>query len=406
MSELVINGEIIDLEVCDHFRGSIVVKGNTIESVSTQRGTGARVIDASDYFILPGFIDAHVHIMEEGFKLEDRIETPFSFYFYNAIDHMRTTLNTGVTTIRDAGMADFGVKLASQKGIIPAPRMQISVTPLSITGGHFDFHMKSGLNIELRYPGLPSGICDGASEVRKKTREVLRAGADVIKIMATGGVMSANDKPDDTQFTKKELKIIVEEARFRGKRTMAHAHGLEGIKNCIEAGINSIEHGTYINKKTAAEMREKGVCLVPTLLVTAELARKAKKGELPSYTRKDAIEVAKVHRENIEAAYEEGVQLVMGTDSGVIEHGQNLKEFSYLSDIGMGPREILESATLKAVECIGWDDMIGSLDKGKLADIIVVKENPLEDIKSLADPDNILLVVKDGMIFKNLLGVL
>lgn len=344
--------------------------------------------------------------MEEGFKLEDRIETPFSFYFYNAIDHMRTTLNTGVTTIRDAGMADFGVKLASQKGIIPAPRMQISVTPLSITGGHFDFHMKSGLNIELRYPGLPSGICDGASEVRKKTREVLRAGADVIKIMATGGVMSANDKPDDTQFTKKELKIIVEEARFRGKRTMAHAHGLEGIKNCIEAGINSIEHGTYINKKTAAEMREKGVCLVPTLLVTAELARKAKKGELPSYTRKDAIEVAKVHRENIEAAYEEGVQLVMGTDSGVIEHGQNLKEFSYLSDIGMGPREILESATLKAVECIGWDDMIGSLDKGKLADIIVVKENPLEDIKSLADPDNILLVVKDGMIFKNLLGVL
>ncbi len=406
MSELVINGEIIDLEVCDHFRGSIVVKGNTIESVSTQRGTGARVIDASDYFILPGFIDAHVHIMEEGFKLEDRIETPFSFYFYNAIDHMRTTLNTGVTTIRDAGMADFGVKLASQKGIIPAPRMQISVTPLSITGGHFDFHMKSGLNIELRYPGLPSGICDGASEVRKKTREVLRAGADVIKIMATGGVMSANDKPDDTQFTKKELKIIVEEARFRGKRTMAHAHGLKGIKNCIEAGINSIEHGTYINKKTAAEMREKGVCLVPTLLVTAELARKAKKGELPSYTRKDAIEVAKVHRENIEAAYEEGVQLVMGTDSGVIEHGQNLKEFSYLSDIGMGPREILESATLKAVECIGWDDMIGSLDKGKLADIIVVKENPLEDIKSLADPDNILLVVKDGMIFKNLLGVL
>ncbi|MDI9624818.1 MAG: amidohydrolase family protein [Methanothermobacter sp.] len=405
MDELIITGEIVDLKVHDHFRGSILVKDGIIESISTQHETGAHVIDADDYFILPGFIDAHVHIMEKGFKLEDRIETPLSLYFYNAINNMRATINTGVTTIRDAGMADFGVKLASQKGIVPAPRMQISVVPLSITGGHFDFHMKSGLNIELKYPGLPSGICDGPSEVRKKTREVLRAGADVIKVMATGGVMSANDKPDDIQFTKKELKVIVEEAHFKGKKTMAHAHGLEGIKNCIKVGIDSIEHGTYIDKRTAAEMRDNGVYLVPTLLVTAELAKKAKKSEIPSYSRKDAIEVAKVHKENIETAYEEGVQLVMGTDSGVVEHGQNLRELSYLYDIGMEPSEILESATLKAAECIGWDDRIGSLDKGKFADIIVVKENPLENIKSLADPDNILLVVKDGKILKNLLGV-
>ncbi|HIH62612.1 MAG TPA: amidohydrolase family protein [Methanobacteriales archaeon] len=406
MNNLIIKGEIIDLKAHNHFKGSILVKGDTIESISTKDESGAHVIDADDYFILPGFIDAHVHIMEKGFKLEDRIETPLSFYFYNAINNMRTTLNTGVTTIRDAGMADFGVKLASEEGIVPAPRMQISVVPISTTGGHFDFHMKSGLNIELKYPGLPSSICDGASEVRKKTREILRAGADVIKIMATGGVMSANDRPDDTQFTKKELKIMVDEARFKGKKTMAHAHGLEGIKNCIKAGINSIEHGTYIDKKTAAEMRDKGVYLVPTLLVTAELAREAKKGELPSYTRNDAIEVAKVHRENIEVAYEEGVQLIMGTDSGVIEHGKNLKELSYLSKVGMEPWEVLESATLKAAECIGWDDKIGSLDKGKLADIIVVKENPLEDIESLANPDNILLVVKDGKIFKDLLRIL
>ncbi|MEM4526118.1 MAG: amidohydrolase family protein [Methanothermobacter sp.] len=189
MDELIITGEIVDLKVHDHFRGSILVKDGIIESISTQHETGAHVIDADDYFILPGFIDAHVHIMEKGFKLEDRIETPLSLYFYNAINNMCATINTGVTTIRDAGMADFGVKLASQKGIVPAPRMQISVVPLSITGGHFDFHMKSGLNIELKYPGLPSGICDGPSEARKKTREVLRAGADVIKVMATGGVL-------------------------------------------------------------------------------------------------------------------------------------------------------------------------------------------------------------------------
>ncbi|MBC7101327.1 MAG: amidohydrolase family protein [Methanobacteriales archaeon] len=406
MEKLIINGEIIDLKANDHYRGSVSIKGNIIESISHQRKNEFNIINADDYFILPGFIDAHVHIMERGFKLEDRIETPLSLYFYNAIDNMRRTLNAGITTIRDAGMADFGVKLASQNGIIPAPRIQISVTPLSITGGHFDFHMKSGLDIELKYPGLPSGICDGPSEVRKKTREVLRAGADVIKIMATGGVMSVNDKPDDTQFTKKELKIIVEEAHFKGKKTMAHAHGLEGIKNCIKAGIDSIEHGTYIDKKTAAEMRDKGIYLVPTFFVTAELARKAKKSEIPGYTKKDAIEIAKVHRENIEAAYEEGVQLLMGTDSGVIDHGQNLKELSYLYDIGMEPAEILESATLKAAECIGWDDRIGSLDKGKLADVLVVKENPLENIKSLANPDNILLVVKDGKILKNLLEIL
>ncbi|BAW30707.1 MAG TPA: amidohydrolase family protein [Methanothermobacter sp.] len=404
MEKLVINGEIIDLRANDHYRGSVLIKGNIIESISHQRKDEFNIIDANDYFILPGFIDAHVHIMERGFKLEDRIETPLSLYFYNAIDNMRRTLDAGITTIRDAGMADFGVKLASQNGVIPAPRIQISVTPLSITGGHFDFHMKSGLNIELKYPGLPNGICDGTAEVRKKAREVLRAGADVIKIMATGGVMSANDKPDNIQFTKKELKVIVAEARSKGKKTMAHAHGLEGIKNCIKAGIDSIEHGTYINRKTAAEMRDKKVYLVPTLLVTAELAKKAKKGELPSYSRKDALEIAKVHKENIEVAYQEGVPLIMGTDSGVMEHGQNLRELSYLCDIGMEPSEAIKSATLNAAECIGWDDKIGSLDKGKFADIIVVKENPLEDIKSLANPENILLVVKNGEIIKNILG--
>jgi len=402
MKKLVVNGEIIDLNSGDHYRGSVSIKKNIIESISHQRKTGVNTIDADDYFILPGFIDAHVHIMERGFKIEDRIETPLSLYFYNALENMRVTLNAGVTTVRDAGMADFGVKIASLKGIIPAPRMQISIIPLSITGGHFDLFMKSGFNIELKYPGLPSGVCDGIEGVTKKTREVLRAGADFIKIMATGGVLSANDNPQDVQFTEKELKCIVKEASFRGKKVMAHAHGLEGIKNCVKAGVDSIEHGTYIDRKTAAEMREKGIYLVPTLLVTVELNKKFKENELPSYSRKDILEIAKVHKENIEVAYQEGVQLIMGTDSGVFDHGKNLKELLHLCDIGMEPVEAIKSATLDAARCIGWDGL-GGLDKGKLADIIIVKENPLDNIKSLSDPDNILLVVKDGKIFKNLL---
>jgi len=402
MEKLVINGEIIDLESEDHYRGSVSIKKNMIESISHQQKTGVNTIDADDYFILPGFIDAHVHIMERGFEIKDRIETPLSLYFYKAIENMRLTLNAGVTTVRDAGMADFGVKMASMNNMIPAPRMQVSITPLSITGGHFDLFMKSGFNIELRYPGLPSGICDGIEGVTKKTREVLRAGADFIKIMATGGVLSANDHPQDVQFTEKELKCIVKEASFRGKKVMAHAHGLEGIKNCVKAGVDSIEHGTYIDRETAVEMRERGMYLVPTLLATVELKKKFGEDELPSYSRKDILEIAKVHKENIEVAYQEGVHLIMGTDSGVFDHGKNLKELLYLCDIGMEPSEAIKSATLNAARCIRWDG-VGGLDKGKLADIIVVKENPLDDIKSLSDPDNILLVVKDGKIFKNLL---
>ncbi len=402
MKKLVINGEIIDLRSKDHYRGSVSIKKNIIESVSHRRKNGVNIIDADDYFILPGFIDAHVHIMESGFRIKDRIETPLSLYFYKAIENMKATLNTGVTTVRDAGMADFGVKLASMEGIIPAPRMQISIIPLSITGGHFDLFMKSGFNIELRYPGLPSGVCDGIEDVRKKTREVLRAGADVIKIMVTGGVMSANDHPRDVQFTKEELKTIVEEARSRERKTMAHAHGLEGIKNAIKVGIDSIEHGTYIDRKTAIEMRENGIYLVPTLLATKENLKKVD-DELPYYSRKDAIETAKVHEENIEIAYEEGVQIVMGTDSGAIEHGQNLEELKYLCEIGMEPVEAIKSATIKGAECLGWDDKIGDLGKGKLADIVIVKENPLEDVVFLSRPDNILIVIKNGKIYKNIM---
>ncbi|MCG2827837.1 amidohydrolase family protein [Methanothermobacter sp. K4] len=395
-----VKGELVDLESGDHERRYILIDKGKIKSVE-RHIKGIDVVDASDRFILPGFIDLHVHIMEDGFRVESKLEDPLSLYFYRALENMSKTLHAGVTTVRDAGLADMGVRMASETHMIQSPRMQISVTPLSVTGGHFDFHTRSGLNIERIYPGLPSGICDGIPEVRRKTREVLRAGADVVKVMATGGVMSSTDSPLDTQFTVKELAAVVEEASFRGKRVMVHAHGLQGIKNSLRAGVHSVEHGTYIDGVTAAEMSERGVYLVPTFLVTRLNCRKAMRGELPEYSRKDAIEVARVHRDNMETAYEKGVRIVMGTDSGVIEHGRNLMELSYLTEIGMEPLEALRAGTVHAAECMGWEDRIGTLDKGKIADIVITDADPVEEIEKLSDSENIQWVIRDGVIYRS-----
>lgn len=395
-----VKGEVLDIYSGEHERRYVLVDRGRITAIESSV-TGVEVIDASDKFILPGFIDLHTHLMEDGFRTESKLEDPLSLYFYRALENMRATLQAGVTTVRDAGLADLGVKMASDSHIIQAPRMQISVTPLSITGGHFDFHTRSGLNIERRYRGLPSGICDGIPSVRKRTREVLRAGADVVKVMATGGVMSSTDRPSDTQFTPSELAAIVEEASFRGKNVMVHAHGLQGIKNSIKAGVHSVEHGTYLDKRTARLMAERGVYLVPTFLVTRLNNDKALRGELAEYSRRDAIEVAEVHRENMEMAYNEGVRMVMGTDSGVVEHGMNLLELSYLTETGMEPLEAIRAGTIHAAECMGWEDRIGSIEKGKIADIVVTEVNPVEEIDELSRPGNVLLVVRDGIIYRD-----
>lgn len=213
--------------------------------------------------------------------------------------------------------------------------------------------------------------------------------------------MSSTDRPSDTQFTPSELAAIVEEASFRGKNVMVHAHGLQGIKNSIKAGVHSVEHGTYLDKRTARLMAERGVYLVPTFLVTRLNNDKALRGELAEYSRRDAIEVAGVHRENMEMAYNEGVRMVMGTDSGVVEHGMNLLELSYLTETGMEPLEAIRAGTIHAAECMGWEDRIGSIEKGKIADIVVTEVNPVEEIDELSRPGNVLLVVRDGIIYRD-----
>jgi len=367
-----------------------------------------KVVDAKNCFILPGFIDTHVHLMTEGFGREETLYNPHSLYFYNALEFMKKTINAGVTSARDAGLADFGVKTALDNGLILGPRLQISVSPLTITGGHFDFWLNSGFDIKPTYPGFPDGIADGVEEVRKTVREVMRAGADFIKVMVTGGVISANDRPEHPQFTPEELEVIVEEANYRELQVVAHAHGKQGIINAVKAGVNSIEHGTCLDDECISLMLENKTYLVPTFLamkINKELAEDMN-SSLPEWSRADALRMEKVHERNIKAAYRAKVKIVMGTDSGVVPHGHNLKELGYLCDMGMDPMEAIIAGTKIAAESLKWDHKLGTVEEGKLADIVISKEDPLKNIKSLGNPDNILLVIKDGMIVKNLLDEL
>ena len=363
-------------------------------------------IDAGGGTILPGLIDAHVHLMFEVSDMQAAQNRPFSYAFFNATTYLKATINAGITSVRDAGGADAGLKQAVNDKLILGPRMQISITPLGITGGHTDGWLPSGgtRKIFQAYPGSPDGICDGVPEVRKKVREVLRAGADVIKVCSTGGVLSPTDHPEFTQFSLDELKVMVEEGNFRrGVKVMSHAQGTEGIKNAIIAGIHSIEHGIYLDDEVIDLMLEKGTYLVPTLLAPVAVVEIGEAtGLMPEYGLRKAKESIDAHKESIAKAYQAGVKIAMGTDAGVMPHGTNLRELGLMAEIGMTPMETLVATTKTAAECMGWADKVGTLEAGKLADITITKTDPLTDLKSLEDNDNITLVIKGGEVLKDI----
>ena len=409
MQTLIENVNIINPN--DEFKHSqnILIEGKYIKEISSSKidtKENVNVIDGNDNYVLPGFIDCHAHILAKGFHKEENMANPLAIHFYNGVPHGKQTIDAGVTTLRDCGSADLGVKLAQQRGLFTAPKLEICVTPLVMTGGHFDLMLPSGFDMEIMYPGFPKGRCDGPSEVLKKTREVKRAGADFIKVMCSGGVLTANTSPEFSQFNMGELQTIVNEAKATNSKVSAHCHSLEGMNKCIDAGFSSIEHGTFIDSKTSKKMAENDVTLVPTLLVHQYLYDNG----FPSWDNyadeklEKLKEIVKVHKENIKVAYEHGVNIVMGTDSGVIPHGHNLKELINLVDIGMTPKQAIASGTTKAAEFIGRDD-IGSIFEGKCADMIFVEKNPLIDIEILADSTNIVGVIQDGKEVKNQCGV-
>jgi len=226
---------------------------------------------------------------------------------------------------------------------------------------------------------------------------------DIIKICSTGGVLSPTDHPEYVQFSPEELEVIVREAAYRrGVKVMSHAQGAEGVKNAIRAGVHSIEHGIYLDDEALELMLKHGTFLVPTLLAPIAVLEAGEKGGMPEYGVRKAREVVEIHSESISRAHKAGVRISMGTDAGVMPHGTNLRELGLMVNIGMTPMETIVATTKKAAECLGWEDRVGTIQAGKLADIILVKTNPLQDIRSLENVDNITLVMKDGRLVKDI----
>ncbi len=392
-------GVLIDGTGADPIRDAVVViDEGVIMSIGVKAPRGATVIDATGLTVLPGLIDCHVHIGISTLGIEQRVLTPPSLVVARALLNAGATLRAGFTTVRDGGGAARGVKMAIDGGLFPGPRMRISVGALSQTGGHGDHFMPSGVRLRIEDPERPLTIVDGVDAVRRGTRELLRAGADQIKILTSGGVLSPSDEPAASGFSPEEIAAAVYEAHAAGKTLMAHAIATQGIKNAVRAGVESIEHGIFIDEEACLEMRERGTYLVPTLSAVPWILRLGEKDptSMPEYARRKAPALVETHRRAFEMALSLGVPIAMGTDTGVGPHGTNAEELSLMVRYGMTPMQAIVAATRTAAACVRLADQIGTLEPGKRADLIGVRGDPLADIGVLAEPGRLELVMKDG----------
>jgi imidazolonepropionase-like amidohydrolase len=355
---------------------------------------GDELVDVAGSTLLPGLFDTHVHVMYGHLDMWKHLQTPFSYMFYDAIRNLDATIRVGITSVRDAGGADLGVKRAVEEGIVRGPRLQISLTMLSQTGGHGDAWLPSGADLNTVYPGMPSQIVDGVEEARRRVRELVRDGADVIKIATSGGVLSPTDAPDQRGFALDEIQVMCEEARAAGLFVMSHAQAAVGIKNAVRAGVRSIEHGIYIDDEALELMLEHGTYLVPTLVAPLGVLRAADAGvPIPENVLVKAADVVEAHRDSIRRAVAAGVKIAMGTDAGVVPHGTNLEELQLMAEVGMSPTDVLVATTRTAAELMGLDRELGTLEPGKRADLVVVAGDPL-DFSDL--PTRIERVYQDG----------
>jgi imidazolonepropionase-like amidohydrolase len=360
----------------------VVIEADRIVHVGAPgTGDGDVSIDLAGNALTPGLFDCHVHVMTSGMDILRDLQTPFSYRFYDAIGNLQRTVAAGVTSVRDAGGADAGVKLAVERGLVNGPRMQISIDMLSQTGGHGDEYFPCGQCIPLfspQYPGKPASIVDGADEMRKRVREFVRAGADVIKVATSGGVLSVGSDPRRAHFRMSELDVLVEEATAAGRFVMAHAQATDGIKNAVRAGIRSIEHGIFLDDEAIQLMLDHGTWLVPTLIAPVWVIESVAAGaQISDASIRKAHEVIEIHADSVRRAVEAGVKVAMGTDAGVGPHGDNLRELSLLQRAGMDPAAALRSATQEAARLLGVDDRLGTVEEGKLADLVVIAGDPL-----------------------------
>lgn len=392
-------GKVVDGTGSAPAVADVVVEDGRIVDIGTGLDGDERV-DCSGKLVLPGLIDCHVHFMADGdLDPMSSIRTPFSLDFFRAADRMARTLRCGITTVREAGGADLGVKEAQARGIVAGPRMQISISILSQTGGHGDdwqvcgAHMPGVIGVE--HPGRPSNIVDGPDEMRRKVRELIRAGADVIKVCTSGGVLSPRDDPRHGHFRDDELTVAVTEAAAAGRWVMAHAQATDGIKAAIRTGIRSIEHGIYLDEEAIAMMLERGTFLVPTLIAPMGVLEASERGiAVPPEAVEKTKMVMESHRDSIARAIDAGVKVAMGTDSGVTPHGQNLRELHEMVRCGMSPMDAIVSSTRTAAELMGIAEEVGTLTTGRRADLVVVNGDDLDAVDDLTS--RISAVYQDG----------
>ena len=345
--------------------------------------------------VLPGLIDVHTHLTgDPDFDPYRELTTTDAKEAITGVANARTTLLAGITSVRNVGAggySDVDLRDAINAGQVPGPRMQVSGPPLGITGGHCDENL-----LPLKYHVVGEGVADGIAAVQQKVRQNIKYGADLIKICATGGVLSKGDDPQASQYTLEEMRAIVADAHRLGRKVAAHSHGSQGILWASEAGVDSIEHGSYINDEAIAEMKKNGTYLVPTLYLEDW---QIEKGSLPPFYHQKMVDVSAVAKTNIKRAMQAGVKIAMGTDAAVYPHGLNAHELDvYVNQLGMTPLAALQTATINAVDLMGWTAKTGALEPGKWADIIAVEKSPLEDVRILQD---VKFVMKGGVVYRN-----